>query len=40
LNDDYLYVYVDLLGERIRRGLMRRRKREKHCRTSWFKEIY
>jgi hypothetical protein len=29
LNDDYLYLYVDLLGERTRRGVMKRRKGEK-----------
>jgi hypothetical protein len=38
-NDDCVYVYVDLLGKRTRRGLMQGRKGEKHCRTSWFMEI-
>jgi hypothetical protein len=31
-----LYAYVDLLGEIVSLGVMRRRKGEKHCRASWF----
>jgi hypothetical protein len=34
-----LYIYVDLLGEELNRGVMRGKKGEKHCRTSWFMEI-
>jgi len=39
LNVDFLYVYVDLLGEELSGGVMKGRKGEKHCKTSWFMEI-
>ncbi len=39
-NYDCMYVYVDLLGEKARRGVMRGGKGEKHCKTSWFMEIF
>jgi hypothetical protein len=34
-----LYVYANLLGEELSRGVMRGRKGEKHFRASWFMEI-
>jgi len=36
LNVDYMYVYVDILGEELNIGVMRGRKGEKHSRTSRF----
>jgi hypothetical protein len=39
LNVDYLYVYVNILGDELSKGIMKGRKGEKHCRTSWFMEI-
>jgi hypothetical protein len=40
LNVDCIYVYADLLGKKLSRGVMRRSKGKKHCRTSWFMEIF
>jgi hypothetical protein len=34
-----IYVINVLLGEELSRGVMRGRKRDKHCRASWFMEI-
>jgi hypothetical protein len=34
-----LYVYANLLGEELSRGVTRGRKGEKHFRASWFMEI-
>jgi hypothetical protein len=34
-----MYVYADLLGKKLSKGVIRRRKGEKHCRISWFMEI-
>jgi hypothetical protein len=32
-------VYVDFLGKELNKGILKGRKGEKHCRTSWFMEI-
>jgi hypothetical protein len=34
-----MYVYIDLLGGKLSKGVMRRRKGKKYCKTSWFMEI-
>jgi hypothetical protein len=39
LNIDCLYIYADLLGEELNRGVIRGKKWVKHCKSSWFMEI-
>jgi hypothetical protein len=34
-----LYIYVDILGLELNRGVMKGKKGEKHCKTSWVIEI-
>jgi hypothetical protein len=34
-----MYVYANILGHELNRGVMRVRKGEKYCKVSWFMEI-